>query len=84
MGKPGEPILFCRDEVIERGNVMKRESLTSENISNEVLATRYLALQELREEVRRAEERFALTKKVSVLQPLPNSDTRGLPKGQNW
>ena len=84
MGKRGEPILFCRDKDIERGNVMKRESSTSENISNAVLATRYLALQELREKVRRAEERFASTKKVSVLQVLPKSDTRVLPKIWNW
>ena len=57
---------------------MKRESSTSENISNAVLATRYLALQELREKVRRAEERFASMKKV-VLRPLPKPDTRVLP-----
>jgi hypothetical protein len=63
---------------------MKRESLTSENISNAVLATRYLALQELREKVRRAEERFASTKKMQVLQVPLKSDARALPKSQNW
>jgi hypothetical protein len=63
---------------------MKRESSISENISNAVLATRYLALQELRERVRKAEERFASTKKVSVLQPHPKSDTQVLPKIRNW
>ena len=63
---------------------MKRESSTSENISNAVLASRYLALQELREKVRRAEARYASTRKISVLQALPRSDTRLLPKIRNW
>ena len=65
---------------------MKREDTSSADISNAVLATRYLALQELRERVRRAEERFASTrlKKVSVLPPVTQSDTRSLPKSREW
>jgi hypothetical protein len=66
---------------------MKREVSTHENISNAVLATRYLALQELRERVRRAEERFATStqlKKTSFLQSAPKSDTRVIPKSRNW
>jgi hypothetical protein len=48
---------------------MKHNSSTSESISNAVLATRYLALQELREQVRKAEERLTPTrsKKVTIL-----------------
>jgi hypothetical protein len=55
---------------------MKREDMTLLNISNAVLATRYLALQELREKVRIAEERVASTRltKVSFLQPPSRSD----------
>jgi hypothetical protein len=65
---------------------MKREDLTSENISNAVLATRYLALQELRERVRRAEEHssFTRSKKASGSRPTPRADSRVLPKGRNW
>lgn len=65
---------------------MKREGSSSENISNAVLATRYLALQELRERVRRAEERSASmrVKKVAILQPASKSGTRQLPKTRNW
>lgn len=50
---------------------MKRQSSTPATISNAVLATRYLALQELREKVRKAEERFALTRlnKTSMTPP---------------
>jgi hypothetical protein len=64
---------------------MKREGSTSENISKAVLATRYHALQELREKVRRAEEGFSLTrlKKGSVLQPASKAETRPLPKCRN-
>jgi hypothetical protein len=85
MGKRGEPILFWREQGIERGKAMKRESSTSSDISNAVLATRYLALQELREKVRRAEERSSSTriKKVSFFQPAPKSDNRVLPKSRN-
>lgn len=65
---------------------MKREGSSSENISNAVLATRYLALQELRERVRRAEERSASmrVKKVAILQPASKSGIRQLPKTRNW
>jgi hypothetical protein len=65
---------------------MKRESSTSENISNAVLATRYLALQELRERVRRAEEHCSPTrvKKASLLRPVPKPNMRPLPKTRNW
>jgi hypothetical protein len=64
---------------------MKRESSNSTSISNAVLATRYLALQELRERVRVAEERFASTrfKKVAVLQAAPRSNGPALPKGRS-
>jgi hypothetical protein len=41
---------------------MKHEGSTPANISDAVLATRYLALQELREKVRQAEQRFASTR----------------------
>lgn len=65
---------------------MKRECSTSSNISNAVLATRYLALQELREKVRRAEERSASARsnKASFLQPARKSGTRVFPKSRNW
>jgi hypothetical protein len=55
---------------------MKREASTPAKISNAVLATRYLALQELRERVRKAEQRFASTrlKKVSIVQTAFGSD----------
>ena len=48
---------------------MKRQVLPSAKFSNALLATRYLALQELREKVRRAEERFASVRlnKVAML-----------------
>lgn len=65
---------------------MKRESSTSANMSNAVLTTRYLALQQLRERVRRAEELFASTrlKKTLYIQPAPKSDNRALPKNRTW
>ena len=65
---------------------MKREGSTPASICNAVLATRYLALQELRERVRRAEERTASTrlKKVPILQPAPKSATAVLAKSRNW
>lgn len=65
---------------------MKREGSTSENISNAVLATRYLALQELRERVRKAEERLSSSdlKKASVLRPATKAKIRVFPKGRNW
>lgn len=64
---------------------MKRESSTSANISNAVLATRYLALQQLRERVRRAEELFASTrlKKAPFLQPPPKSASPVFLKSKN-
>jgi hypothetical protein len=64
---------------------MKREGLTSGGISNAVLATRYLALQELRERVRRAEESLVSTrlKKVAVLPAAPKSNMRRPLKGRN-
>jgi hypothetical protein len=60
---------------------MKREGLTSAGVSNAVLATRYLALQELRERVRRAEERLvsARMKKVAA----PKSNMRRFLNGRN-
>jgi hypothetical protein len=91
--KDCEPIFLCRDQEllprprVKRKNVMKREgSAPAYAISNALLAARYLALQELRERVRRAEERFASTrlKKTSVLQPAQKLDTRALPKNRNW
>ena len=65
---------------------MKSETSTSEGISNAVLATRYLALQELREKVRLAEERCASrrVKKVAVLPAARTPNTRLLPKSRNW
>jgi len=56
---------------------MKREASTPAKISNAVLATHYLALQELRERVRKAEQRFASTrlKKVSILRTAFGSGT---------
>lgn len=50
---------------------MKRQSSTPTTTSDAVLATRYLALQELREKVRKAEERFALARlnRASMTQP---------------
>ena len=63
---------------------MKREGSTFANISNAVLATRYLALQELREKVRRVEERFASghEKKVLFLKPNSRSQTQTIAKNQ--
>ena len=59
---------------------MKRQVLPSEKFSNALLATRYLALQELREKVRRAEERLASVRlnNPSVLRPASamNADIR--------
>jgi hypothetical protein len=68
---------------IER-NPMKREASTPTKISNAVLATRYLALQELRERVRRAEQRFASThlKKVSILETASGSDAHMRPRNR--
>jgi len=47
---------------------MKRQASTPSKISNAVLASRYLALQQLRKSVRKAEQGFASTrlKKVSI------------------
>jgi hypothetical protein len=60
---------------------MKREASTPAKISNAVLATRYLALQELRERVRKAEQRSASTrlKKVSILHTASGSDAATRP-----
>jgi hypothetical protein len=59
---------------------MKRQVLPSAKFSNALLATRYLALQELREKVRRAEERLASVRlsDVSILRPASamNTDMR--------
>ena len=65
---------------------MKRESSASSNISNAVLATRYLALQELREKVRQAEKRSASTrlKKTAIWRPAPRLNALVLPKSRNW
>ncbi len=65
---------------------MKREISTSASVSDEVLAARYLALQQLREKVRRAEELSASTrlKKTSFFQPAAKTDTPALPKSKNW
>jgi len=56
---------------------MKRQVLPSAKLSNALLATRYLALQELREKVRRAEERFASVRlnKVAILRPATAMNT---------
>jgi hypothetical protein len=61
---------------------MKREGSTPASISNEVLATRYAALQQLRERVRRAEARFAsnLLKNGSIFQPASKSSDRMHPR----
>jgi len=63
---------------------MKHEAATPANISNAVLATRYLALQELREKVRKAERRFASTrpKKVSILETASGSDVHMHPRNR--
>jgi hypothetical protein len=63
---------------------MKHEASTPAKISNVVLATRYLALQELRERVREAEQRFASTrlKKVSILQTASGSDADTRPRNR--
>ena len=65
---------------------MKRVSSTSADISDAVLATQYLALQQLRERVRQAEELLASTrlKKGPFLQRTPEADTPTLPKSRNW
>ena len=63
---------------------MKHEGSTPANISDAVLATRYLALQELREKVRQAEQRFPSTrpKKIFVLNTAPASDDRMHPRNR--
>jgi len=63
---------------------MKHEGSTPANISDAVLATRYLALQELREKVRQAEQRFASTrpKKILILNTAPGSDDRMPPRNR--
>jgi hypothetical protein len=63
---------------------MEREGSTPAKISNAVLATRYLALQELRERVRKAEQRFTSTrlKKVSILQTASGSDADTRPRNR--
>lgn len=55
---------------------MKRASSTAVKVSSAMLANRYLALRELREKVRKAEERFESTrlKKGSVV---PSASTSG-------
>ena len=65
---------------------MKRDTSTPEAISNAVLATRYLALQELRERVRRAEQQLAPTrlKKIVAIPTLAKANARQLPKTRNW
>jgi hypothetical protein len=65
---------------------MKRDSSTTETMSNAVLATRYLALQELRKQVRRAEARVAPTrgKRVVILPAATKASARLLPKTRNW
>ena len=77
---------FADTKILKGGNVMKSETSASEGISNAVLATRYLALQELRERVRLAEEQLASrrVKKVAVMPAARRSNTRLLPKSRNW
>ena len=55
---------------------MKRQGLPSAKFSMALLATRYLALQELREKVRRAEERFASARlnRAPLFQTVSASD----------
>ena len=69
---------------------MNRQGSTSAKISYAILAARYLALQELREKVRQAEERFASMrlKKLPIMQPasamdanVRRKDQRGWPAG---
>jgi len=61
---------------------MKRQGSTTEIITNAVLATRYLALQKLRERVRRAEQCSASKrlKKVLIPQRAPRRDDHVEPK----
>ena len=63
---------------------MKHEGSTPANISDAVLATRYLALQELREKVRQAEQRFASTRhrKILILDTASGSDDRMHPRNR--
>jgi hypothetical protein len=63
---------------------MKRQYSSPTKISNAILASRYLALQALREKVRKAEERFASRHPngSSILQLAATSDTRMRPKAR--
>ena len=63
---------------------MKHEGSTPANISDAVLATRYLALQELREKVRKAEQLFASTrvKKILILETASGLDDRMHPRNR--
>jgi len=66
---------------------MNRQDSTPAKISYAILAARYLALQELREKVRQAEERFASmrVKKLSIMRPTSARDTSARPKDQrSW
>ena len=66
---------------------MNRQGSTPERISYTLLATRYLALQELREKVRQAEERFVSMrlKKLSIMGPASAMETNAPQKDQrSW
>jgi hypothetical protein len=82
--KGGANLFLFSETKILKGNVVKRENMSLVNISNAVLASRYLALQELREKVRRAEDRFASgrLKKAVILQGNSGSHTEMIAKNR--
>ena len=66
---------------------MNRKLSTSAKISSAILAARYLALQELREKVRQAEERFASMrlKKLPIMRPASAIETNvGRKDQESW